>query len=299
LNWETEEQLSRKRGVDKRGAKSDAAYVKNVLGEMASASNLLVINDEAHHAWRVPPGTKVRGVARADLEEATRWIGGLDRILPAALIGSGRRQAWRRTRLRRAASASLVATAVWLTLSAVLPQPVPRGVPVVVVAQDLMPGHVLTRGDLAVADWPPDLRPGGAVADPAALVGKMLGAVMSRGEAVTPNRVRGPGLLAGARAGLVAAHVRLADPDMAAMAAPGDHVDLISSAGQVAAADVVVLAVDATSTGSGGWSTTAGSQAPGGVVVAVASHDAVRLSTTDPSGTSEVIFSLVMRSPAT
>ena len=220
-------------------------------------------------------------------------------MLPAVLTGCGRRQAWHRTRLRRVVSAGLVATALWLALSAFLHQPVPRGVPVVVVAQDLMPGHVLTRGDLQVADWPRDLRPGGAVTDPAALVGKMLGAVMSRGEAVTPTRVRGPGLLAGARAGLVAAHVRLADPDMATMAAPGDHVDLISSAGQVAAADVVVLTVDAPSPGGGGWSATAGSQAPGGVVVAVASEDAVRLATADPSGASGAIFSLVMRAPGT
>ncbi|MGH7263951.1 MAG: BPTD_3080 family restriction endonuclease, partial [Candidatus Rokuibacteriota bacterium] len=80
LNWETDEQLARKRGVDKRGARSDAAYVKDVLGDMAAASNLLVVNDEAHHAWRVPAASKLRGVARADIEEATRWIGGLDRI---------------------------------------------------------------------------------------------------------------------------------------------------------------------------------------------------------------------------
>ena len=80
LNWESDEQVARRRTVDKRGAKSDAAYVKEVLGEMASATNLLVINDEAHHAWRVPSESKVRGLAKADIEEATRWIGGLDRI---------------------------------------------------------------------------------------------------------------------------------------------------------------------------------------------------------------------------
>lgn len=80
LNWETDDQLARRRTVDKRGAKSDLAYVREVLGDMAAASNLLVVNDEAHHAWRVPAGGKVRGVSRADVEEATRWIGGLDRI---------------------------------------------------------------------------------------------------------------------------------------------------------------------------------------------------------------------------
>lgn len=80
LGWETDERIAKKRSVDKRGAKSDEAYVREVLGEMASAGNLIVINDEAHHAWRVPAESKVRGVAKADIEEATKWIGGLDRI---------------------------------------------------------------------------------------------------------------------------------------------------------------------------------------------------------------------------
>ncbi len=80
LNWETDERIARKRSVDKRGAKSDEAYVREVLGEMATARDLLVINDEAHHAWRVATQSKVKGVSRADLEEATKWIGGLDRI---------------------------------------------------------------------------------------------------------------------------------------------------------------------------------------------------------------------------
>ena len=86
LNWETDEQIGRKRSVDKRGAKSDEAYVRDVLGEMAPARNLLVINDEAHHAWRVPAESKVKGVAKADIEEATKWVGGLDRIHRARRI---------------------------------------------------------------------------------------------------------------------------------------------------------------------------------------------------------------------
>jgi type III restriction enzyme len=80
LNWESDEQLARRRSVDKRGAKSDLAYAREVLGELASASNLLIINDEAHHAWRVPSGGPLTGVAKTEIEEATRWIGGLDRI---------------------------------------------------------------------------------------------------------------------------------------------------------------------------------------------------------------------------
>ena len=80
LNWETDEQIGRKRSVDKRGGKSDEAYVRDVLGEIAAARNVLVINDEAHHAWRVPAESKVKGVAKADIEEATKWVGGLDRV---------------------------------------------------------------------------------------------------------------------------------------------------------------------------------------------------------------------------
>ena len=68
LDWESEEQIRKKRSVDKRGAKSDEAYVRDVLGEMASAQNMLVINDEAHHAWRVPPKARIAGVSKDELE---------------------------------------------------------------------------------------------------------------------------------------------------------------------------------------------------------------------------------------
>ena len=80
LQWETEEQLSKKRSVDKRGSKSDEAYAREVLGDLANASNIVVINDEAHHAWRVPAESKIKGLSKEDIEEATRWIGGLDRV---------------------------------------------------------------------------------------------------------------------------------------------------------------------------------------------------------------------------
>lgn len=80
LNWETEEKIAKKKSVDKRGAKSDEAYVREVLEEMAGSKNIVVINDEAHHAWRVPVGLKVDKELKSDIEEATKWIGGLDRI---------------------------------------------------------------------------------------------------------------------------------------------------------------------------------------------------------------------------
>lgn len=76
LSWETAAQLAKKKSVDKRGAKSNEAYVRDVLGEMAAAHNLVVINDEAHHAWRIPAESKVKGVKKEDIEEATKWVGG-------------------------------------------------------------------------------------------------------------------------------------------------------------------------------------------------------------------------------
>jgi type III restriction enzyme len=84
LAWESEEKISRQHTVDKRGVKSDEAYTREVLGEMANAKNIIIINDEAHHAWRVNPEAKGKYIRERDLrdsaEEATVWIDGLDRI---------------------------------------------------------------------------------------------------------------------------------------------------------------------------------------------------------------------------
>ena len=84
LSWENDEKISKKKRVDKRGALSDEAYVRDVLGDMAKARNLLVLNDEAHHAWRINDEARGKHLRRKDLkdsaEEATVWIGGLDRI---------------------------------------------------------------------------------------------------------------------------------------------------------------------------------------------------------------------------
>ena len=72
------------RSVVRKGAESDEAYVRRVLGKLAGFRDLVIINDEAHHAYRQRAEVKVSkrdaeelGI---DLEEATRWIEGLDRI---------------------------------------------------------------------------------------------------------------------------------------------------------------------------------------------------------------------------
>lgn len=75
------------RSVVRKGKESDEAFTRRVLGKLASAKDIIVINDEAHHAYRIPADIKVSAADRKaaaeagiDLEEATRWIEGLDRI---------------------------------------------------------------------------------------------------------------------------------------------------------------------------------------------------------------------------
>ena len=72
------------RSVVKKGAESDEAYVRRVLGRLATCKDIIVINDEAHHAYRKPAESKVSKrdteALGIDLEEATRWVEGLDRI---------------------------------------------------------------------------------------------------------------------------------------------------------------------------------------------------------------------------
>jgi type III restriction enzyme len=84
-NWHSLMPLKEQdRSVVKKGAESDEAYVRRVLGKLAGYRDLAVINDEAHHAYRVRAEMKVSKAQAAaqglDLEEATRWIEGLDRI---------------------------------------------------------------------------------------------------------------------------------------------------------------------------------------------------------------------------
>ena len=92
LAWDSQDKIDAKvekgylRSVDKRQRMeiSGEAYVRNVLGEMSNARNILVLNDEAHHAWRTnteATGKYQRtGSDKDSAEEATIWVGGLDKI---------------------------------------------------------------------------------------------------------------------------------------------------------------------------------------------------------------------------
>lgn len=82
MQWEDEEKLRRRKGVDKRGPLSDRAYARAILGPaLSNAPQLLVINDEAHHAWRLPPKAATHcGQTKEEKAQATVWVGGLDRL---------------------------------------------------------------------------------------------------------------------------------------------------------------------------------------------------------------------------
>ena len=92
LSWDTQEKIDARvmkgqlRSVDKRKRieVSRTAYAAAVLQDMAKAKNIIVINDEAHHAWRINPEARGKytriGSLKDSAEEATIWVGGLDRI---------------------------------------------------------------------------------------------------------------------------------------------------------------------------------------------------------------------------
>jgi len=84
-NWHTQMPLKEPdRSVVKKGPESDEAFTRRVLGPLAAHRDIVVINDEAHHAYRKPPEAKISKKEAAeqgiDLDEATRWIEGLDRL---------------------------------------------------------------------------------------------------------------------------------------------------------------------------------------------------------------------------
>ena len=65
---------AKRAAVDKRGPKSENIIVRDILGDIGNLKNFIVINDEAHHAYRA-----TEQLANAD-DDSTKWIDGLDRI---------------------------------------------------------------------------------------------------------------------------------------------------------------------------------------------------------------------------
>lgn len=99
VNWQAlAEDQDPKRSVIRRGKESESAFAKRVLRNLGDKKNILVINDEAHHAYR--PALRELGSKQETLvpkeeteisaselkereeeaEEATVWVNALDKI---------------------------------------------------------------------------------------------------------------------------------------------------------------------------------------------------------------------------
>ena len=88
MDWETDEKLAKKKSVVKLGAESDAKFVKRLFnGRLPEYEPVVVFNDEAHHAWRVPTDVEADEWGKQALEEPTKWIQGLDRLHRAKNVG--------------------------------------------------------------------------------------------------------------------------------------------------------------------------------------------------------------------
>jgi pilus assembly protein CpaB len=162
--------------------------------------------------------------------------------LAEVLRGSG----WRRTALLRRAAAGLLA-ALALILALI---PRERGSPVVVAARDLGSGTALAAADLTVASWPAGLVPKGALGAARQADGHILVGAARAGEPLTDVRLAGPDTMARltGRPGDAAVPVRLPDPDVARLLAPGSRVDVVAPGRDdgrpvVLAADATVLTV--------------------------------------------------------
>lgn len=76
-NWHTLAPVNENYGpkVVKKGPESDEAFVRRVIPDFGGATNVLVINDEAHHCHRPAVDEE-----KEEQEKATIWISGIDRL---------------------------------------------------------------------------------------------------------------------------------------------------------------------------------------------------------------------------
>ena len=75
--------------VGRLGDETPEAFARGRLGDLWDDEPLMVLNDEGHHAYRPAPvggKTRLSSEEKADREEATVWVSGLDRINAACGI---------------------------------------------------------------------------------------------------------------------------------------------------------------------------------------------------------------------
>jgi len=140
----------------------------------------------------------------------------------SAFAGLIRLVSWHRRKL--AVAAAMGATAAGISAAS---PPAPATVPVVVAARQLTGGDRLVAADLSVHRVPGSAVPEGAIADPAAVVGRTLVAPLSRGSVLTTLSVIGdhPSVAAG----MVIAPVRISDAAVIGLLRVGDRVDIVAA----------------------------------------------------------------------
>lgn len=134
-------------------------------------------------------------------------------------------------RHRRSLAGTSVAVAV-LAMGLAMREPAVSE-PVLVAATDLPIGHRLVESDLAVAHVPHAGQPPGTTRDPSPLLGRVLAAPVSRGEAFSATRLIGPRAWA-TPPGTTPLPVRFADAGAARLLWAGQRIDVLAAA----AADV-------------------------------------------------------------
>jgi pilus assembly protein CpaB len=183
-------------------------------------------------------------------------------VSQAAVLRFGWRRSWLPPHLRRRLLAGLLAAAGVIIAASSLGHTA-SGVSVAVAAHDLAAGSRLNAGDITVVSLPTGAVPAGTQASAGALVGQTLTGPVRAREPLTDLRLTAAPGVAGLAAGLVAAPVRLADPDVAPLLHPGSRVDVLAavdaagapggtskataSLATIVARDVEVLAVSSTS----------------------------------------------------
>jgi Flp pilus assembly protein CpaB len=160
------------------------------------------------------------------------------------------------------------------------------GVAVVAAARDLPSGATLTTADLTTVILPTTAIPAGAITSAAVAIGRPIAGALRRGEPLTDARID-HGALSAPRAGFVAAPVRLADAEAAALLQPGERIDVLAAstapAGETASAaagEAAVVAagvrVVAIPTPTGGPSNVSGADFSGALVILATTPEQAR-----------------------
>ena len=146
--------------------------------------------------------------------------------------------AWRARRAALPVAIVVAALLVSATLRTALTPP-PAGIPVLVAARDLAAGHVLTERDLTVTHLPPSAAPASEI-DRATVIGRELAVPVPAALPLVPTLLAGDRFALDPPEGAVVVALTPADATTTALLRPGDRVDLVTEAGVLARAALVL-----------------------------------------------------------